>query len=542
MLFRFYGHLSRKNADASFMNVSRHYAKAVANARRKENVTIDNQAKNKKGRIPIITCKNNIYNFYKGDTFNKKQPMLVSRGWKSKNSRGDHFVIHPYSNNDQEEIQNDSETFKDLNLSSSTCNILESHLNIHKPLEIQTLGIPKILQGHNVLLAAETGCGKTLAYLLPLIDKILEWKQVVQRDMNTPLGLIVTPSRELTVQIALELIKLTKHLNIKIKLITGGRTKRVILDPPVGHVDILVGSFGVVSKLSTFGVYNLKFVRFVVLDEADALFHYTFDQKLKVFLEKLPIGYFQEISQNGFPNTAQLILVSATIPQRLENVLSVVVNPQSLQHVTTEKLHKILVPQKFMRVISSQKPVELLKYIKPKVLSKQRVIVFTNHNSTSYWLYAFLQKCGINATNLNGDMPLHVRQGKYGEFLNGKTLVLSTTNGGSRGLDTLMVNHILNYDFPLDTAAYIHRCGRTGRVGTVGDSKVTNFICRQAEAVVVQKIEMAARKMTPIPIFNLLERGREAGEEKEEEEEEEEEPEYMNEIIENLENSENIPY
>lgn len=128
-----------------------------------------------------------------------------------------------------------------------------------------------------------------------------------------------------------------------------------------------------------------------------------------------------------------------------------------MEHVTTEKLHKILVPQKFMRLIPSQKPVELLKYIKPKTLKKQRTIVFSNNNGTSYWLAKFLNECGIKCTNLNGDMPLHERRGKYGEFINGKTMVLSTTNGGSRGLDTVMVNHILNYDFPLDTADYIHR-------------------------------------------------------------------------------------
>lgn len=128
-----------------------------------------------------------------------------------------------------------------------------------------------------------------------------------------------------------------------------------------------------------------------------------------------------------------------------------------MEHVTTERLHKILVPQKFIRLIPSQKPVELIKYIKPKVRNKERVIIFSNQNGTSYWLSLFLHECGIEATNLNGDMPLEVRRGKYGEFLNGKTLVLSTTNGGSRGLDTVMVNHILNYDFPLDTSSYIHR-------------------------------------------------------------------------------------
>lgn len=128
-----------------------------------------------------------------------------------------------------------------------------------------------------------------------------------------------------------------------------------------------------------------------------------------------------------------------------------------MEHVTTEKLHRILIPQKFVRLISSQKPIELVKYIKSKTLNKQRVIVFSNRNSTSYWISIFLNECGVKVTNLNGDMPLHIRRGKYGEFLNGKTMVLSTTNGGSQGLDTIMVNHILNYDFPLDTSSYIHR-------------------------------------------------------------------------------------
>lgn len=83
--------------------------------------------------------------------------------------------------------------------------------------------------------------------------------------------------------------------------------------------------------------------------------------------------------------------------------------------------------------------------------------MFSNTSRSSYWLTIFLNECGIPTTNLNGMMPLHVRRGKYGEFLNGKALVLSTTDAGSRGLDTLTVNHILNFDFPLDTSVYIHR-------------------------------------------------------------------------------------
>ncbi|KAK1126230.1 hypothetical protein K0M31_004863 [Melipona bicolor] len=535
MLLQF-GYIGCKTKiNVSFLNITRHYAKAGVRTRRKgKNVAINDTMEDQKSKIPIIKCKKKMYDFYKSNIRTKEKPTLASHGWKNKKTRDDYFFIYPYGNDEEkmnEEV--DFKTFNDLGLSTSLCDNLEN-LGIYKPLHIQNIGIPKILQESNVLLAAETGCGKTLAYLLPLITKILIWKQNnVQRTLNTPLGLIVTPSRELTVQIALELIRISKHLDIKTKLITGGKTKKMILDPPVDHVDVLVCSFGVVSKLTTFGVYDLSLLRYVVLDEADALFHHTFQEKLQVFIKRLPIAYEYDTTTDAFPKAAQLILVSATIPSRMDIVLNGIVNRNSLEHVTTEKLHKILVPQKFIRLIPSQKPVELLKYIKPKVQNKERVIIFSNQNSTSYWLFLFLRECGIEATNLNGDMSLEVRRGKYGEFLNGKTLVLSTTNGGSRGLDTVMVNHILNYDFPLDTSSYIHRCGRTGRVGSRGDSRVTNFVCRLTEVVVVQKIEMAARKMKPIPIFNLVAN---------EEEEEILEDNYTGQMIEDLNEVENIPY
>ncbi|XP_003488593.1 probable ATP-dependent RNA helicase DDX28 isoform X1 [Bombus impatiens] len=536
MLFQFCHVGCKTKINATFLNVTRHYARAVVKIRRKGNDVANNEVKREKTKTPIIKCKKQMYDFYEGDKFSKEKPILASQSWKNRKSKGDHFFIYPY-NNDVVETNEEvgSETFQDLDVNASLCNNLED-LNIYEPLEIQKLGIPKIFQECNVLIAAETGCGKTLAYLLPLITKIVLWKQKEeQRSINTPLGLIVTPSRELTVQIGLQLIKLSKHLNIKTKIVTGGRTKRIISDPPVGNIDILVCSFGVVSKLTTFGVYDLAFVRFVVLDEADSLFHSSFETKLKIFLRRIPIGYHQyDTTENEFPKTAQLVLVSASIPSGLKTVLSDIININSLEHVTTEKLHRILIPQKFVRLIPSQKPIELVKYVKSKVLNKQRVIVFSNRNSTSYWISLFLHECGVKVTNLNGDMPLHVRRGKYGEFLNGKTMVLSTTNGGSQGLDTIMVNHILNYDFPLDTSSYIHRCGRAGRIGTIGVSRVTNFISKPSEIVVVQKIERAVRKMKPIPVFNLLDR--------KDEKEEETEYDFTEEMIENLDEVENIPY
>lgn len=130
---------------------------------------------------------------------------------------------------------------------------------------------------------------------------------------------------------------------------------------------------------------------------------------------------------------------------------------QSLEHVTSDKLHHILVPQKFIRIGPSDKPTELLKYIKPKVTNKEQIIIFNNNNTTCNWVSMFLNNSNIQTVCLNGDMPMYERQNKYASFKSGKCRVLCTTNAGSRGLDTITVRHVLNYEFPTATADYIHR-------------------------------------------------------------------------------------
>lgn len=541
MLARFCN-LCSKNLDTTFANLSKR-CKTTGNGRHRKKVVrgIIPPTDQKYG-IPIITCKNSALNFYKGYSYPKHEKILLaSSGWDHYKSSGDHFFLHPEihketKKREEESQENDKfKSFHDFRLNPSIVGNLES-LGISEPLYVQKLGIPPILDGNNTVLAAETGCGKTLAYLLPMMHKVLEWKQTAKRGSNSPLGLIVTPTRELAVQIGIELVKLSTNLGIRTKIITGGRTRKMMLNPSVQNVDILVGSFGVISKLTTNMIYKLDFVRYIVLDEADALFHESFEEKLKPFMSRVPVGYGQCPDFDELPNSAQLILASATMPQRISEILQNVVNVDSLKYVTTGMLHHILVQQKFMRMSPSKKVFELLKYVKPKVANKEQIIIFSNTNATSQWVSMFLNENDIKSINLNGTMPLYLRRGKYKEFLDGKCLVLSMTNAGSRGLDTVSVKHILNYEFPLDTSDYIHRCGRTGRVGSTGDSRVTNFISQPLEFVVVRKIEKAVRKMQPIPIVNVA-RGEEV-----KEEEEVSYPPFEEEIIENLEAEGSIPY
>ncbi|EFN78418.1 Probable ATP-dependent RNA helicase DDX28 [Harpegnathos saltator] len=224
-----------------------------------------------------------------------------------------------------------------------------------------------------------------------------------------------------------------------------------------------------------------------------------------VKLQRCYLGFAQNPDETKFPSAAQFTLTSATMPSRLQEVLQNIVNMDSLVQVSSDKLHHVLVSQKFMRVGSSNKPVELLKYIKPKVANKEPVIVFSNSNNTCGWVNMFLKRSNINTVHLSGTMPMYTRNGMYADFKSGRCNVLCTTNAGSRGLDTVAVKHVLNFEFPFDTADYIHRCGRTGRVGSVKDCRVTNFISTPAEITLVRRIEKATRKMKPIPICNIYE-------------------------------------
>ncbi|XP_018311228.1 probable ATP-dependent RNA helicase DDX28 [Mycetomoellerius zeteki] len=511
MFSRFYN-LYQRTAFIQFTQLQRCYRKSF---KKKSYVKRTEAPKDIKGEVPIIVCRRKEFNFYEGQEYSKYKPIpLVSKGWHHYKSKGDYFYIYPLTNvtkeaysksfkeKKEEEEEELHDSFKYFGLNPQLIDILKRY-SITKPLKIQKIGIPKILNGANTVIAAETGCGKTLTYLLPMIDEVLRWKELVGHRYNTPLGLIVTPTRELAFQIGLEAKKICQYLGIRTKTITGGKTKKMMLDPPVEEVDIVVASFGVISKLTTTKIYKLDMVRHLVLDEADALFHETFEEKLQIFLRKVPLGFVQNPDDNKLPISAQFTLASATMPSRMSEVLEDIINVQSLEHVTSNKLHHILVPQKFIRVGPSDKPTALLKYIKSKVANKEQVIIFNNSNTTCNWVSMFLNNSNIQTVSLNGDMELYDRQNKYASFKSGKSYVLCTTNAGSRGLDTVTVRHVLNYEFPNATADYIHRCGRTGRIGNIKDCRVDNFISTLNDIAVVQKIERAVRKSKPIPIFDI---------------------------------------
>lgn len=130
---------------------------------------------------------------------------------------------------------------------------------------------------------------------------------------------------------------------------------------------------------------------------------------------------------------------------------------ESIIPVQTKNIHRVLVPQKFMRLGPQQKPAALLKIMKARISKKESTLIFCNDTATCDWMSIFLNNMNVNAVSLHGNMPTPIRRDQYWKFRNGEVGVICTTNSTARGLDTVTVDCIINYDFPLNTADYIHR-------------------------------------------------------------------------------------
>lgn len=240
---------------------------------------------------PIITCRRKEYNFYSEDN-NKNNRLdvvkLASKGWHNRKSNGDYFIIHMI---DHISMLEEQISFTDLKISDQLVTELNAQGLMH-PTRVQAESIPILFSKRNALIAAETGCGKTLAYLIPALQQILNQKCVTDNDaLNSPTCLILTPSRELAYQIESVASSLSQNLDIHTDVIVGGGTKRKMLNPNFKKVDLLVATLGALSKLTTTGIYRMNSVKNVVLDEADTLLDESFSEKLAYFLKKIPVSF-----------------------------------------------------------------------------------------------------------------------------------------------------------------------------------------------------------------------------------------------------------
>lgn len=420
----------------------------------------------KEPRRLIISCKRKEYNFY-SNTFYKKfdETVLASKGWNHNKSKGDFFIVHP----NLEECLEHVTPFTELNIHPLLVEALRGQ-GIKDATDFQRQAISTVPKGEHTLLAAETGCGKTIAYLVPIIQDLIDHKTDL---LNNPSALIIVPNRELVEQIKKIAQILAEPFNLKVHGLVGGNTKKIMMNPQFDETDILIATPGVIGKLSTVGVYKLNKVKFTVLDEADTLTDDSFVERLEGIVKKVP--------------QAQVILVAATLPKYLPDCLKPI--EERLIHVVSPKIHRPLmnITQKFVRLTKSARPGEILFIARA---AKNPLLIFTNNSKTCDWLAMYLRESNLNCANINGEMHRSIRNEQWNNFISGKANILAATDIVSRGLDLRQINHVVNYDFPKYMSDYLHRIGRTGRFGSSATCKVTNFVAGAEEIKLVQQIEV----------------------------------------------------
>jgi ATP-dependent RNA helicase RhlB len=327
---------------------------------------------------------------------------------------------------------------------------------------IQAECLPIALAGHDVAGQAQTGTGKTAAFLLALFHRLLTQPVSGERAPTQPRALVVAPTRELAVQIHKDAVALGAHTDLKLGLVYGGAGYDTQRDMLREGVDVLVGTPGRLIDYHKQHIYNLRGLEVAVLDEADRMFDMGFIRDIRYLLRRMP-----------HPEKRLSMLFSATLSHRvLELAYEHMNNPEMTridpEQMTVEKIRQVVYMPAMAEKIALL--IGLLKQHDPK-----RTMVFVNTKRAADRVMAWLRGNGIRAEVLSGDVPQKKRLRLLEQFKQGELPVLVTTDVASRGLHVPDVTHVFNYDLPQDPEDYVHRIGRTARAGAEGDA--ISFAC-----------------------------------------------------------------
>ncbi|XP_059848784.1 probable ATP-dependent RNA helicase DDX28 [Hypanus sabinus] len=460
------------------------------------------------GRL-LIVGKRPQLNQHAGHIFGKfDQVPLVSKGWKHRKAAGDYFVINntrtqpPVLPDEEAEIGGKVRSFSSLGLCQELVDAV-STTGISRPTMVQAHTIAALMRGKNVLCAAETGSGKTLSYLLPLMHTLISERAATEADRDGPRGLVLVPSRELADQVRGVARSLANNLNLNVHTIGGGRgIGGVKLTLSQGPIDLLISTPGILWKALRRDLVSLYDLRYLVLDEADTLFDESFVGLLEDILHQTQIA--SNVSEtHGVERKAQLVVTGATFPGGVGELLSKVTDLGSIATIKSKGLHYLMphVRQKFMKVKRTDKLSDFLQMLKELIVEKPGIgiLVFCNSAATVNWLGYILEDHAVKHARLQGNMQAEKRSGIFSTFQQGLIDVLLCTDIASRGLDTQRVEIVINYDFPPTLCDYIHRSGRVGRVGSKVLGTVISFVTHPWDVELVQKIETSARQKAILP-------------------------------------------
>lgn len=324
-----------------------------------------------------------------------------------------------------------------------------------QPTSIQTQAIPAILQKNDVLACAQTGSGKTAAFVLPLLEQLLQAPRTTPATTKHVAQLILVPTRELAIQVGETLRGLAIHLpiNIKITVVFGG----VSINPQMmglrGGTDIVVATPGRLLDLVAHNALNLSHVKTLVLDEADRLLDLGFSEELERILKDLPAQ-------------RQNLLFSATFAPEVQNLAQQMLkNPVHIEIIEAPH-NKPDIVQRVICVNPSERTQLLIHLINTFPLP--RVLVFVASQHSAEMVAAKLRKAHINAEPFHGGLSQGKRSQVLADLKAKRLTAMIATDMAARGIDVTQLPAVVNFDLPRSTTDYIHRIGRTGRAGQAG--------------------------------------------------------------------------
>ena len=327
---------------------------------------------------------------------------------------------------------------------------------------IQAEALPIALAGHDVAGQAQTGTGKTAAFVVATLHRLLTKAPSPQRKPNEPRALFVAPTRELAVQIHRDTQQLAAHCGVRLGLVYGGTGYLQQRDEVAAGVDILIGTPGRLIDYFKQRVFDLRVAEVVVIDEADRMFDLGFIQDIRYLLRRLP------------PPSERLgMLFSATLSYRVTELAYEHMNDPRPVAIEPDRVTADRVVQRCYMVGNDEKVPLIIGLLRAMV--DARVIIFANTKRATEGIWGFLEGNGIRAAILSGDVPQKKRLSLLKAFQHGELPVLVATDVAARGLHIPGVTHVINYDLPDDAEDYVHRIGRTARAGAKGDA--ISFVC-----------------------------------------------------------------
>ncbi len=357
-------------------------------------------------------------------------------------------------------------TFEQLGLNEPLLRALRD-IGYESPSPIQASSLPPLLEGRDILGQAQTGTGKTAAFALPILQNL-------DMSQKAPQVLVLAPTRELAIQVAEAFQSYARYMKgFHILPIYGGQSYDGQIRALKRGVHVVVGTPGRVMDHMRKGTLKLDKLTHIVLDEAD---------------EMLRMGFIDDVEwvMSHTPDTRQIALFSATMPREIEKVANTYLQDPVHVKIEVKTTTASTIRQRFWQVGGIQKLDALTRILEAEEFDA--IIIFVRTKTATVELAEKLEARGYSSAALNGDISQQLRERTVDKLKKGQIDILIATDVAARGLDVNRISHVINYDIPYDTEAYVHRIGRTGRAGRSGDAIL--FVARR-ENRMLRAIERA---------------------------------------------------